>query len=103
MAISTTSTVSRRKAPSAWDVRNRFSASGLFTAPTPFANSLISRTLLGGWELGFTVSAQTGTPYSVYNTNDYLSGGDYNRDGYNYDYPNMPARTSAEATRARNS
>jgi hypothetical protein len=37
------------------------------------------------------VSAQTGTPYSVYNTNDYLSGGDYNRDGYNYDYPDMPA------------
>jgi hypothetical protein len=79
-----------RKAPSAWDVRHRFSASGLLTAPTPFSDSAFGRTLLGGWELGFTVSAQTGTPYSVYTTNDYLSGGDYNRDGYNYDYPNMP-------------
>jgi hypothetical protein len=79
------------KAPSAWDVRSRFSASGLLSAPTPFASSEVSRAVLGGWELGFTVSAQTGTPYSVYNTNDYLSGGDYNRDGYNYDYPDMPA------------
>ncbi len=80
-----------QKAHSAWDVRHRFSASGLLNAPTPFANSALSRALLGGWELGFTVSVQTGTPYSVYTTNDYLNGGDYNRDGYNYDYPNMPA------------
>jgi hypothetical protein len=79
------------KAPSAWDVRSRFSASGLISAPTPFASSEFSRTVLGGWELGFTVSVQTGTPYSVYNTNDYLSGGDYNRDGYNYDYPDTPS------------
>ena len=43
---------------------------------------------LGTWIYG---QRATGTPYSVYNTNDCLSGGDYNRDGYDYDYPNMPA------------
>lgn len=101
-----------RKADSAWDVRQRFSASGLLTAPTPFASSAFSRMMLGGWELGFTISAQTGAPYSVYNTlpfspiwNDTScytavtsscvvvgnSGGDYNADGYDYDYPNMPS------------
>jgi hypothetical protein len=90
------------KAASAWDVRHRFSASGLLTAPTPFSSSLLSRTVLGGWELGFTVSAQTGTPYSVYNTNDYFNGGDYNADGYNYDYPNMPSANFAGShTRAQ--
>jgi hypothetical protein len=80
-----------QRAPSAWDVRQRFSASGLLTAPTPFSSSALSRTVLGGWELGFTVSVQTGTPYTVYNTNDFQNGGDYNLDGYNYDYPNMPS------------
>lgn len=101
-----------RKADSAWDVRHRFSASGLLSAPTPFANSVVSRELLGGWKLGFTVSAQTGTPYSVYTTLPFSpvwndpscdsnltancvvignSGGDYNADGYDYDYPDMPS------------
>jgi hypothetical protein len=100
-----------RVADSSWDVRHRFSASGLFTAPTPFHESTLSRAVLGGWQLGFTVSAQTGTPYSVFNTTPFSpiwndpncannvtsscvvvgnSGGDYNADGYNYDYPNMP-------------
>ena len=81
-----------QNAPSAWDVRHRFTASGLLSPSAPFPTSRLSRAVLGSWELGFTVSVQTGTPYTVYNTNDYLSGGDYNRDGYNYDYPNMPAQ-----------
>jgi hypothetical protein len=79
-----------RKGPSAWDVRNRFSASGLINFPTPFAHSGITKTVLGGWELGFTLSAQSGTPYSVVNSNDFSDGGDYNADGYDYDYPNTP-------------
>ncbi|HEX4488888.1 MAG TPA: carboxypeptidase-like regulatory domain-containing protein [Terriglobales bacterium] len=79
-----------RKGPSAWDVRNRISASGLLNVPAPFASSGISKAVLGGWELGFTVSAESGTPYSVYNTNAYENGGDYNADGYDFDYPNAP-------------
>jgi Carboxypeptidase regulatory-like domain len=81
-----------RKGPSSWDVRNRVSASGLINFPTPFAHSGITKAVLGGWEMGFTLSAQSGSPYSVVNTNDFADGGDYNADGYNYDYPNMPSQ-----------
>jgi hypothetical protein len=86
-----------RKADSSWDVRNHFAASGLLTLPSPFHGNRIGNTLLGGWQMGFTVAAESGTPYSVYNTNAFLdpadptpNPGDYNADGYNYDYPNMP-------------
>ncbi len=86
-----------RKGPSSWDVRNRFTASGLLLLPSPLPHSIIGNTLLGGWQLGFTASVESGTPFSVYNTNPFQLdasgnniGGDYNADGYNFDYPNTP-------------
>jgi hypothetical protein len=87
-----------RKAASAWDVRHRFSLSGTVTLPTPFASSRIAKSVLGGWEIGLLGTAQTGTPFSVINYDPFSLdasgknvGGDYNADGYGYDYPNAPS------------
>jgi hypothetical protein len=87
-----------RKGPSSWDVRHRFSMSGTVTLPAPFSTSRIAKTVLGGWELGLLGTAQTGTPFSVVNQDAFAMdasgnniGGDYNADGYAYDYPNAPS------------
>lgn len=93
-----------RRGDAAFDIRHRVSASGVYRLPTPFASNFISRRVFGGWELGATAIMQTGTPFSAYNGNAFnpirdASGnvigfrpdsGDYNADGFNYDFPNQP-------------
>lgn len=92
-------------ANSAFDVRHRFSASGVYQIPSPFQKNGIARNVLGGWELGTTAILQTGLPYWIVNTGPFnpirdangkvigfrpLSG-DYNADGVNFDLPNVPS------------
>ncbi len=91
-------------ADSAYDVRHRVSASGVFRFPTPFKQNFVTRTVLGGWEIGVTAALQTGQPYWIVNTSAFnpirdaagnVTGyrplsGDYNADGLNFDLPNVP-------------
>lgn len=93
------------RADSAYDIRNRFSASGVFYIPAPFKSNLISRTVLGGWELGVTTILESGRPYWIVNTAGFNpirdaagnvtgfrpNSGDYNADGVNFDLPNVPS------------
>ncbi len=93
------------RANSAFDVRHRVSASGVYRLPTPFKTNLLARNVLGGWEVGTTVIAQTGTPYWIVNNGGFnpfrdasgqITGfrplsGDYNADGVNFDLPNVPS------------
>jgi hypothetical protein len=93
------------RADSAYDVRHRFSASGVYRLPTPFGNSLLPRMILGGWELGTTAILQSGTPFWITNNAPFnpvrdaagnITGlrplsGDYNADGTNFDLPNVPS------------
>jgi hypothetical protein len=72
-----------------WDVRNRFSFSGVYTVPG--MKSGIGRALTSGWEVSVISAIQSGTPFWVHTTAAYGSGGDYNADGTNYDIPNAPA------------
>ncbi|MBO0719653.1 MAG: carboxypeptidase regulatory-like domain-containing protein [Blastocatellia bacterium] len=92
-----------RQADAPFDVRHRFSASGVYRLPTPFRNLRLAKGLLGGWEIGSTAIVQSGTPFTVINTaafnpirdtNGNVIGlnplsGDYNADGFNYDFPNQ--------------
>jgi hypothetical protein len=78
-------------ADASYDVRQRLSASGVFRFPTPFGTNFLAKRVLGGWELASTAILQTGTPFTIYNGNNRAAGGDYNSDGYNYDYPNIPS------------
>jgi len=75
-------------APANWDVRNRFSFSGVYTVPG--MKSGIGRTLTSGWEISLISAIQSGTPFWVYTGASYPTG-DYNADGTNYDIPNAPS------------
>ena len=89
-----------------WDARHRFSFTGLWHVPGPATGHVPTRLFLDGWELSSVVTLQSGTPFTVVNRNPFdpirdASGkviglnpdsGDYNADGYNYDFPNAPVR-----------
>ncbi|MBL8239611.1 MAG: TonB-dependent receptor [Bryobacterales bacterium] len=103
------------RANSAFDVRHRLSVSGVYRFGTPFRENLIARHVLGGWEIGSTVIAQTGTPYWITNNAGFnpirdaagqVTGfrplsGDYNADGVNFDLPNVPANFVSKPDRAQ--
>jgi len=92
-----------RYADAPFDVRHRVSASGVYRFSTPFDNNFLARRVLGGWELSSTAILQSGTPFSVFtnapfnpirDANGNVTGvqpnsGDYNADGFNFDYPNQ--------------
>jgi hypothetical protein len=92
------------QAPADWDVRHRFSFSGNYYIPSPHA-ALLNK-VLGGWEWSAVTILQTGTPFTVFTgapfqgnfdaTGKFLGfragSGDYNADGVNYDWPNVPTK-----------
>ncbi len=102
------------RAKSAFDVRHRVSASGVYRLGTPFKSNLVARNVLGGWEIGTTLIAQTGTPYWIVNNggfnpfrdaNGTITGfrplsGDYNADGVNFDLPNVPSGLPSRFSRS---
>ncbi|HEY1657004.1 MAG TPA: carboxypeptidase regulatory-like domain-containing protein [Candidatus Sulfotelmatobacter sp.] len=73
-----------------YDVRQRFSFSGLYNIPG--AHQGVARVLTGGWELSSIAAIQSGTPFWVIDTRALAGGGDYNADGIDYDVPNMPSQ-----------
>jgi outer membrane receptor protein involved in Fe transport len=94
----------RYQAPADWDVRHRFSFSGNYRIPNVFANQRLLKAVVGGWEWSAVAILQTGTPFTVFNGAPFqgnfdasgkflgfkAGSGDYNADGVNYDWPNMP-------------
>jgi hypothetical protein len=72
-----------------FDVRQQFSADGVWTLPSPWSSGW-KRDTLGGWRLGGVVILSTGLPMTVY-TGAAFPTGDFNADGYDYDVPNTPA------------
>ncbi|MFN7922124.1 MAG: TonB-dependent receptor [Bryobacteraceae bacterium] len=96
--------LTRYRADSAYDVRKRLSASGIYRLPTPFRDNAIISRALGGWELGATAVFESGLPYWIVNTAGFnpirdaagnVTGfrplsGDYNADSRNFDLPNVP-------------
>ena len=102
-----------------YDVRHRFSFSGVYTLPG--MKSGIAKVLTDGWELSSIIAVQTGTPFWVIDNRppDVMcnqagtptpcssaaagspvitpnviapDSGDYNLDGMNYDIPVMPSQ-----------
>jgi hypothetical protein len=92
-----------RPADALFDFRHRFSSSGVYRLPTPFGRNGFAKALLGGWEIGATGIAQTGAPFTVThnapfnpirNAQGQVTGlnpnsGDFNADGFNFDFPNQ--------------
>ena len=76
--------------PSEFDVRNRFTLTGLWNIPGPKGGGALDR-VLGGWSLNTIVSLQSGRPFDVYCGLAWYNGCDFNMDGLAYDRPNRPA------------
>lgn len=89
-----------------WDVRHRFTLMGLWHIPAPTSARRAIGRLLSGWEITSVTILQGSTPFTVINRSPFdpildaggrviglqPDSGDYNADGYNYDFPNTPAR-----------
>ena len=69
-----------------WDVRQRFSFSGLYNIPG--MREGVGRVLTNGWEISSLAAVQTGTPFWVVCEG---ASCDYNGDGAFYDVPNAPS------------
>jgi hypothetical protein len=85
-----------------YDIRQQFSADGIWIIPTHF-DSLTLKNILGGWQVGGVWLLQTGLPFTVHTSQAFdpvfdeggnvigNTGGDFNADGTNYDTPNVPS------------
>ncbi len=73
-----------------FDIRQQFSADGVWTLPNPWSSGW-KRDTLGGWRVGGIVTLHTGLPFTVYTDASFAAGGDYNADGYQFDVPNTPS------------
>jgi hypothetical protein len=91
--------------PTLFDASNRFSFAGTYSLGAPKFNSRIANYAMQGWEFSSTTILQSGYPFTIYTSapfepvfgaNGNVIGmqpgsGDYNADGYNYDFPNTPS------------
>jgi len=79
------------KAPSDYDVQQRFVASFLWAIPAPAQR--MAKALLGGWQLNGIYSRQTGTPFTV------TSGQDRALTGSGGERPNVTGNASLSTDR----
>jgi len=72
-----------------YNVNRRLVWDTVWEVPAPFQSQLLKNTL-GGWRVSSIAIFQTGLPVSDYTSAPYPTG-DFNADGFNYDYPNAPS------------
>jgi hypothetical protein len=88
-AVPTQHNLSQYEAPTDWDATNRFALSGTYEIPSPQMRYV--KAVLGGWEFTSVSILQSGNPITIFNGTDFAHGGDYNADGVQFDFPNVPA------------
>lgn len=87
-AVPTQHNLSQYDAPTDWDATNRFALSGTYEIPSPQMRYV--KAVLGGWEFTSVSILQSGNPITIFNGTDFAHGGDYNADGVQFDFPNVP-------------
>ncbi len=88
------------RGPSNFNVPQRFSLSESLNLPELKGRSMAVRAAAGGWTISGAVILQSGNPFTVYTTATFSGGGDYNADGYNYDFPNASGYSQATDRRS---
>ncbi len=89
--------LNRYYANSSFDTRNRITVAGYVKTPYKHQGSLLKQ-VLDNYELSTIAVGQSGQPFSVFNSAAYKLvngvnvGGDYQAQGYNYAFPNRPAK-----------
>jgi Carboxypeptidase regulatory-like domain/TonB dependent receptor-like, beta-barrel len=102
---------SQYQGPTSFNVPNRLSLTENLGLPLLSNVNPVLRTIAGDWQLSGTLIAENGFPFTVYTsaafqpvlTNGVVTGlatgsGDYNGDGYNYDFPNTPSTGYSQPT-----
>jgi hypothetical protein len=87
-AVPTQHDLAQYEAPADWDATHRFTLSGTYEVPSPKQGFL--KPVLGGWEITSVSILQSGNPITIFNGADFEHGGDFNADGVNFDFPNVP-------------
>lgn len=102
---------SRERGLADFDIRQRFSFTTLWTVPGPHQGLL--NKVFGGWELTNVTILQSGSPFSVlcsqsaklvFDSSGNVVGNtgcDFNLDGTNLDYPNVPSFGSSKSGLSR--
>jgi hypothetical protein len=104
--------ISQYRGPTAFNVPNRFSLSESVQLPTFKGHNYLVQSVAGGWALSGAVVLESGMPFTVLTTATFqptfdatnhvnglkVGSGDYNGDGYNYDFPNAPTNGYSQAT-----
>ena len=94
--------LSQYKSPSLWDAPNRFALSLSYELPGTSSSGAFMDRLTNGWVISDITLLQSGTPFVVYTNAPFEpifgsdgsvigitpQSGDYNADGFNFDYPN---------------
>lgn len=75
--------------PSYWDAPNRLSVALSYDLPGMNSGKGLLGRVTNGWSISDVTILQSGTPFVVYTNASYQGGGDYNADGFNYDFPNV--------------
>lgn len=78
-----------------YDARHRLSIDAVWNIPG-FSEG-IQHLITSGWMLSPVAIFESGQPFSVYTSAAFPSG-DFNADGYNYDFPNIPSFGSTKST-----
>jgi hypothetical protein len=101
--------------PSSWDVPNRVSLGWGYELPGLHNGQGFLGHILSGWVLSGTTILQSGEPFTVYTGAPFLAtasdangtnlqmapgSGDYNGDGYNYDFPSVSSYNVSNSRQA---
>jgi hypothetical protein len=81
--------VNEQYSRASFDVKRRLAIEALFNIPSPWRNGVRGH-VLAGWTLSALTVLQSGMPFDVFTTAVYPTG-DFNADGFRYDFPNLPA------------
>jgi hypothetical protein len=90
---------SRERGLADFDIRHRFAFTTLWNVPNPPGDGILTK-VLGNWELTNVTIIQSGSPFSVICTASYPTC-DFNADGVNMDYPNVPSFGSTKTGLSR--
>jgi hypothetical protein len=80
--------IAAQRGLSSQDTPKQLSFNGLWQIPTHGLHNALAKSVLGGWQISALGTLMGGFPATVYTTNPH---DDFNKDGQDYDLPNVPA------------
>jgi hypothetical protein len=107
--------LSQYMSPSIWDAPNRFALSFSYEIPGASSSNAFVNRLTSGWVVSDITLLQSGTPFVVYTNATFQpiqssiggpvigiqpQSGDYNADGFDYDYPDVSSYSQGTSRHA---